>query len=179
MDATDAETLGLLIDLEELVFVFFFSVIRRLFHDDECSAAAAVVTILFVIALWLARCPVEAHVAHEVAVAIFATSAVAPRNGFVIESCLCFFSGRDVPAERACLLGCVIRVESAVRVAVGFLFVIAFAVGYIIVDVLGHPELAANLHELVRLVVSIVGHRHAVDGRGLVYRFVDGDCVRG
>ena len=179
LDAANAEALCLAVHLEELRIVFFLDVIRGFFHDDDSVGVAGVRVEILVAGLRRGGCPVEAHVAEEVAGAVLATAAVAPRNRFVAKCCLGFVSGGQVPAERACLLGCVECVEPSVSRAVGVLFVIAFAVRDLVVDILGHPKLAANLHELVSLVVAHVGHRHAVDGGSLVLGFVNDNGVLG
>ena len=83
----------------------------------------------------------EAHVAQEVAVAILAASAIAPRHGFAVDGRLGFFAIRKAPAAGACLLGGVVCIESTVCRAVGVGFVVAFAVGDGVIHILGHPEL--------------------------------------
>jgi len=173
LDAAYAEALCLLVNLEELLVVAFLDVVRRLFHDDEGTIAAAIFIVFLVAWLRVARCPVESHVAEEVAGAVLTASAVAPRDGFVIEGCLGFFSVWKSPAGGACTLSGVERVEPTVRGAVFVLFVVAFAVGDFVVDILCHPELSADLHKLVGFVVALVGHRRAVHYRRLIFWKVD------
>lgn len=179
LDAADAEALCLGVDLEEQsIFAFLvLDIFGRFLHDDECSVCSAVFVEFLVAGFRSSGCPVEAHVTHEVAVAVLAASAIAPRHSFVVNSCLSFFAAREAPTGRACLLGAVECVKSSVCCAVGVGFVVAFAVGDSVIDVLCHPELCANLNKGVSLVVTRVGHLETLDDGFLVFGRVDGNAV--